>query len=70
MNISDDLTPSYGSTHGVAVRGAAGTWETRGRDYRVRYGALVSARLSPSHFEGRGAYGDFFAGQVQVQGGF
>jgi len=45
-------------------------WETRARDFRVRYRALVPEGLSPSYFEGRGAYGDYFAGQVQVQGGF
>lgn len=45
-------------------------WEARSRDYRVRYRALVPDGLSPSYFEGRGAYGDYFAGQVQVAGGF
>jgi hypothetical protein len=50
--------------------GDAKTWEARARDYRVRYRALVPEGLSPSQFEGRGAYGDYFAGQFQVQGGF
>ena len=50
--------------------GDAKTWEARARDYRVRYRALVPEGLSPSQFEGRGAYGDYFAGQVQVRGGF
>jgi hypothetical protein len=45
-------------------------WEARARDYHERYRALVPDGLSPSFFEGRGAYGDYFAGQVQVQGGF
>ena len=46
------------------------TWEARSRDYHVRYRTLVPDGLSPSYFEGRGAYGDYFAGQVQVEGGF
>lgn len=45
-------------------------WEARSRDFRVRYRALVPDGLTPSTFEGRGAYGDYFAGQVQVPGGF
>ena len=45
-------------------------WEVRSRDFRVRYRMLVPEGLSPSIFEGRGAYGDYFAGQVQVLGGF
>ena len=46
------------------------TWEARSRDYRARYRALVPDGLEPSTFQGRGAYGDYFAGQVQVPGGF
>lgn len=45
-------------------------WEARSRDFRARYRALVPEGLPPSTFEGRGAYGDYFAGQVQVLGGF
>ncbi len=45
-------------------------WEVRSRDFRAQYRALVPEGLSPSIFEGRGAYGDYFAGQVQVPGGF
>ncbi len=50
--------------------GDVGVWEARSSDFRARYRALVPEGLSPSHFEGRGAYGDYFAGQVQVSGGF
>ena len=46
------------------------TWETRSRVYRARYKALVPEGLTPSTFRGRGAYGDYFAGQVQVPDGF
>jgi hypothetical protein len=46
------------------------TWEARSRDYRVRYRTLVPDGLNQAYFEGRGAYGDYFAGQVQVAGGF
>ncbi len=46
------------------------TWEARANEYRERYRALIPEGLSPAYFEGRGAYGDYFAGQVQVKGGF
>jgi hypothetical protein len=46
------------------------TWEVRSRDFRARYRTLVPEGLDPSIFEGRGAYGDYFAGQAQVPGGF
>ncbi|MDZ4257017.1 MAG: hypothetical protein U0994_00115 [Gemmatimonadales bacterium] len=46
------------------------TWEERSREFRARYRALVPKGLHPSTFEGRGAYGDYFADQVQVAGGF
>jgi hypothetical protein len=50
--------------------GEVETWEVRSRYFRAQYRALVPEGLSPSNFEGRGAYGDYFAGQVQVPGGF
>ena len=46
------------------------TWEVRSRKFRARYRTLVPEGLDPSIFEGRGAYGDYFAGQAQVPGGF
>ena len=48
-----------------ALGGDEGVWEARSRDFRARYRALVPEGLSPSYFEGRGAYGDYFAGHVQ-----
>ncbi len=45
-------------------------WEARSREFRARYRALVPEGLEPSTFESRGAYGDYFAGQVQVPSGF
>jgi hypothetical protein len=46
------------------------TWETRSAQFRRRYRALVSDGLPAMYFSKRGAYGDYFAGQVRVQGGF
>jgi len=50
--------------------GDVGVWDIRSRNFRSRYRALLPEGLSPSYFEGRGAYGDYFADQVQVSGGF
>jgi hypothetical protein len=46
------------------------SWEALSQEFRAQYRALVPEGLEPSTFEGRGAYGDYFAGQVQVPGGF
>ena len=46
------------------------TWESRSEAFRERYRSLVPAGLSPALFQERGAYGDYFAGQVVVPGGF
>jgi len=35
-----------------------------------RYRSLAPSGLTASDFEGRGAYGDYFAGQVGVRGGY
>ena len=48
--------------------GEAGVWEARSSAFRAQYRALVPEGLSPSYFEGRGAYGAYFA--QQVSGGF
>ncbi len=50
--------------------GEVSIWESRSREYRARYRVLAPDGLRPSYFEGRGAYGHYFAGQVQVKGGF
>jgi hypothetical protein len=46
------------------------TWESRSKAFRERYRSLAPGGLSPALFQGRGAYGDYFAGQVSVPGGF
>ncbi len=46
------------------------TWQARSDSFRSRYRHLVPNGLSAAHFEGRGAYGDYFAGQVEVPGGY
>jgi hypothetical protein len=47
-----------------------GTWEARSAAFRVRYRELLPNGLAPTVFEGRGAYGKYFASQVAVPGGF
>ncbi|HEV7508452.1 MAG TPA: hypothetical protein VGS07_26455 [Thermoanaerobaculia bacterium] len=46
------------------------TWEARSLAFRARYRQLLPDGLTATHFEGRGAYGDYFAKQVIVPGGF
>ena len=50
--------------------GDIATWEMRSAEFRKRYRSLLPDGLQPAHFDGRGAYGDYFAGQVNVPGGF
>jgi hypothetical protein len=45
-------------------------WESIAAEYQQSYRALVPEGLSPSVFAGRGAYGDYFAGQTSVVGGY
>jgi len=40
------------------------TWQARSLAFGERYRKLVPEGFTASHFEGRGAYGDYFAGQV------
>jgi len=47
-----------------------GTWEARSKEFRRRYRTLMPDGLAPAHFEGRGAYGDYFSDQVVAPGGF
>lgn len=42
------------------------TWEARSLAFRERYRRLAPQGLTALHFEGRGAYGDYFAAQVVV----
>jgi hypothetical protein len=46
------------------------TWQDRSLAFRKRYRMLAPEGLTASLFEGRGAYGDYFAGQVVVPGGY
>jgi hypothetical protein len=46
------------------------TWQDRSLAFRKRYRMLAPAGLTASLFKGRGAYGDYFAGQVVVPGGY
>jgi len=50
--------------------GDVATWEARSVEFRRRYRMLLPDGLPPAHFEGRGAYGDYFLGQLMVPGGF
>jgi hypothetical protein len=46
------------------------TWQARSLAFGQRYRMLAPNGLTPSHFDGRGAYGDYFAGQVVVPRGY
>jgi len=46
------------------------TWEKKSAAFRERYRSLAPEGLPATHFAGRGAYGDYFAEQVVVPGGF
>jgi hypothetical protein len=48
----------------------AKVWEERGKNYRKQYRALAPNGIDPSIFLNRGAYGDYFAGQAKVDGGY
>ena len=53
-----------------ALGGDVAMWEARSEAFKTRYRILRPGGLSPAHFEGRGAYGYYFSGQVAVPGGF
>ena len=46
------------------------TWEARSKEFKVLYRNLLPEGIDPDRFEGRGAYGDYFAGQAVVEGGY
>lgn len=50
--------------------GEAHLWETRSIAYRIRYRNLVPDGINPAVFEGRGAYGAYYASQARVVDGF
>jgi hypothetical protein len=45
-------------------------WEIRAKSFRTKYRQLLPNGLDPEVFRNRGAYGDYFTGQVAVPGGF
>lgn len=45
-------------------------WEKVSMDYHVRYRELAPEWMDPQIFEGRGYYGEYYAGQAQVVGGY
>jgi hypothetical protein len=50
--------------------GDVAMWESRSAEFRRQYRVLMPDGLPPSYFEGKGAYGDYFSGQVRVPEGF
>jgi hypothetical protein len=46
------------------------TWEARSKEFQERYRELLPDGISPDRFKGRGAFGDYFAGQAAVEGGY
>ena len=47
-----------------------GKWEKIANDYQRRYRTFYRYGIDPAIFAGRGAYGDYFAGQANVEGGY
>ena len=45
-------------------------WEARSGQYRKAYRQLAPEGIAPSVFEGRGFYGDYFAHQSRIAGGY
>ncbi len=45
-------------------------WEKRSIEYHQRYRALLPNGIAPEVFHNRGAYGDYYAGQAAVEGGY
>lgn len=52
------------------IDSVANEWAKRAAEYRRRYRELLPNGMNPKTFEGRGAYGDYFAGQCRVDGGY
>ena len=48
----------------------ASAWEKRSIEYRQRYRALAPDGIDPEIFRDRGAYGEYYAGQAKVEGGY
>lgn len=45
-------------------------WEATSERYRLAYRKLEPKGIAPTVFAGRGYYGEYFAGQVQVKNGY
>lgn len=50
--------------------GETSLWIARSKAYRARYRQLMPNGISPAVFQDRGAYGDYFASQARVAGGY
>lgn len=48
----------------------ASAWEHRGKEYQQYYRALAPNGIDPAIFHNRGAYGEYYAGQATVIGGY
>ena len=48
----------------------AKVWEERSKKYHEQYRAFAPKGIDPSIFLNRGAYGDYFAMQAKVKGGY
>jgi hypothetical protein len=70
---SDDVEALYVAGLAAALcpwaLGEPSLWEARSEVYRARYRQLLPEGISPAVFEGRGAYGEYFASQARVIGG-
>ena len=52
-----------------ALGGDEAVWEARSDAFQLRYRQLLPDGFGPEHFEGRGAYGHYFAGLVAGKSG-
>lgn len=50
--------------------GEPSLWIARSQAYRARYRQLAPQGIAPAVFDGRGAYGEYFASQTRVIGGY
>ncbi len=48
----------------------ASAWEKRSIEYRHRFRALAPNGIDQAIFRNRGAYGEYYAGQAKVEGGY
>jgi hypothetical protein len=48
----------------------ASEWEKRSIEYQKRYRALMPNGIDPGIFQNRGAYGEYYSGQAEIDGGY